>query len=253
MNDAAAAAEGSPHYPRILSFTWHPDDKHVDEARLKVLERYKTSGLSGDEWRFNYAIELVYKGEVFAHCGVGGDPVYAAIELARAVSIGWGELEMDQRWEVKIPRNLGEVCCQPGCAEKATRFYRMREKYSRGCWFKAPNDGYSPDHRAFCSRHARRGDCGLDDADANYVDVTDGIAYLAEVIAQPGKVHTIETKSALMSFKARTDGRFDVVIKLLAGAPEGVDPMTSSVKKYHEAVLDAATILSTKKAEEPAT
>ncbi len=40
------------------------DFESFDEIRLKVVPRYKTSGLSGDEWRTGVLIEFMFKGQV---------------------------------------------------------------------------------------------------------------------------------------------------------------------------------------------
>ena len=42
----------------------HPDDEIYDEIHITCQERYKTSGLSGDEWRFGWRVEFKFKGQV---------------------------------------------------------------------------------------------------------------------------------------------------------------------------------------------
>lgn len=42
----------------------HPDDERFDEIHISVVERWKESELSGDEWRFSYLAEIKRKGEI---------------------------------------------------------------------------------------------------------------------------------------------------------------------------------------------
>ncbi len=154
----------------------HPKDPFVDDGQIKIVERYKTSGLSGDEWRFSVRIELLRKGKVVAYRDVNGMD-FAAIEMARALNIGVGELEMEDYWNVVSRDEMpGDgFCCQPGCPNTATRTYVMKKLYDRSCSFKKDNgssyEGAPLECREFCDDHGQRGDCGLDDANANYVCV----------------------------------------------------------------------------------
>jgi hypothetical protein len=40
-----------------------PDAQAFDEVRIKTVPRYKTSGLSGDEWRISATIQLMLSGQ----------------------------------------------------------------------------------------------------------------------------------------------------------------------------------------------
>lgn len=51
--------------------TRHPDDPFIDSVRIQIVERYKTSGISGDEWRFSYVVEMIRKGACVASKAVG--------------------------------------------------------------------------------------------------------------------------------------------------------------------------------------
>ena len=46
MSAPISPLKNPPHFER------HPDDEWYDEVRIVTVPRYKTSGLSGDEWRF---------------------------------------------------------------------------------------------------------------------------------------------------------------------------------------------------------
>lgn len=151
--------------------TRHPRDPFYDKTRIRIVERYKTSGLSGDEWRFSFVVEIFRKGTLVASKTVN-DMEYAAVMLAAAVHMDLDELGHDG-WDVleweQIP-NAG-ICCQPGCSKKATRKYVMKELFDRSCSFNKPNKPLLERiyGREFCDAHGERGDCGLDDANRNYI------------------------------------------------------------------------------------
>lgn len=42
----------------------HEDDDWIDEVRITTVPRYKTSGMSGDEWRFSACVQLWRKGHL---------------------------------------------------------------------------------------------------------------------------------------------------------------------------------------------
>ena len=53
-----------------------------------------------------------------------------------------------------------------GYAEPATIKYQKIADYARDGHRSEP---HRPSFRCFCDRHSTRGDCGLDDADSNYI------------------------------------------------------------------------------------
>jgi hypothetical protein len=70
-------------------------------------------------------------------------------------------------------------CFQPGCSEKATSTYQLKNTYnSEGTPSLAESQRYFPDRktvgliRRFCPLHLRRGDGGLEDADDNYTTIS---------------------------------------------------------------------------------
>lgn len=154
--------------------TRHPRDPFIDGAHIQIMERYKTSGLSGDEWRFSYKVILLRKGMMVASTTVNSME-YATALLACAVQLGWPELDSDPQWQTIPWEDVPDagICCQPGCLNKSTRTYVMKKLYDRQCAFEKPNESMSGwiEAREFCDDHGRRGDGGLDDADHNYVCV----------------------------------------------------------------------------------
>lgn len=139
-----------------------PDAQAFDEIRIRTVPRYKTSGLSGDEWRIHAEVEFYRKGKLIFSEGCRDTKTAAGMLYAwyvRAVDDGKGYFAGD-----------GLTCDQEGCSEPATVRY---EKLASYC-----HDGHKTEcsdvakHRHFCEKHSTRGDCGLDDADANYAQVS---------------------------------------------------------------------------------
>ena len=139
----------------------HRDDELFDEIRITTIPRYKTSGLSGDEWRTSALVEFFRKGEVLFK-----DQRLANLETAVSF-LGYLWIKAG---EELFGSNYDTLCCQPGCSEVAIVIYRLKKTYC--------NEGHEstppfPTFRQFCKRHALRGECGLEDADNNY-DLIEG-------------------------------------------------------------------------------
>jgi len=136
-----------------------PDAQGFDEIRIRTIPRYKTSGMSGDEWRIHAEIEFYRKGIKRHSVGVrdvqtAAGFVYA--EMGRALDNGKGYFAGE-----------GTFCDQEGCAELGTV-----KKYLKKAFCREGHDEQvsTPTYRLFCAEHSRRGDCGLEDADANYTE-----------------------------------------------------------------------------------
>lgn len=134
-----------------------PDAQAFDEIRIITVPRYKTSGLSGDEWRISGKTEFYRKGEL-VHDVWHGNVEYCArlldADLLHAIDDGRA-----------FYAGIEGKCDQEGCSEPPTVKYRIKKNFCR--------EGHETDPpwittRSFCQRHSRRGDCGLDDADINY-------------------------------------------------------------------------------------
>jgi len=137
----------------------HRDFEVFDEIQLKVVPRYKTSELSGDEWRTSVRVTLSFKGAVVTTKCFGD--MDSAIRMFGATTV------TDQIPD--IVRKLEETKCdQPGCSEDAVSRYRLKQQFSRNGHRLDPSDQYGTCYRQFCSRHLRRGDGGREDSDDNY-------------------------------------------------------------------------------------
>lgn len=134
-----------------------PDAQAFDRVEISTVPRYKTSGLSGDEWRISASIKFYRKG-VLVH-------ELATRNVASACHhLGWHH---DHAVDEGKGYFAGEAttCDQEGCAEPATVWYRKTADYCREGHKAEP---HWPTYRQFCERHKTRGDCALDDADRNY-------------------------------------------------------------------------------------
>ena len=157
----------------IRSLT-HKKDPFIDETRIALVEHYKTSDVSGSEWRYRYHIQLFRKGTLIASSDALSMNM-ATIRVAAAVQTNFDDLAMNKDWRTiqrsEIP---GEgICCQPGCPDKSTRHYVFKNLYDSQCIFKKTNEpnefnGCLYGHE-FCDRHGQRGDQQPDDSNDNYV------------------------------------------------------------------------------------
>lgn len=156
---------------KSVQFERHEDDEFYDEVRLRVVERWKESELSGDEWRFSYVVEFCRKGQVLIQRG------FSRLEwaLAHVPSIPLNDLSYGADEEHQdVARELTKytLCFQPGCTNDATREFRLLKLFTPRSGVEMPASDYY-DHRVrYCDRHAEnRGDCGLMDSDSNLVEV----------------------------------------------------------------------------------
>jgi len=138
-----------------------PDAQAFDEIRIVTVPRYKTSGMSGDEWRISARFEFWRKGtkihEAF-YRDIETALAFGGSEYHRAIDDGKGFFAGE-----------GEICDQEGCAEKATVTYRVLAEYCRDHPHEHRRElNDETVIRKFCARHSRRGDAGFDDADSNY-------------------------------------------------------------------------------------
>jgi hypothetical protein len=144
----------------MKSCALRPDAQAFDEIRIVTVPRYKTSGLSGDEWRIHAEAQFFRKGRLIFSEGCRNVETacsFVAFWHARACDDGKAYFAGD-----------GVTCDQEGCHEPATVRYGRRFDY---CQAGHKNTVFeSSAYRHFCERHKTRGDCGLDDADANYVE-----------------------------------------------------------------------------------
>lgn len=148
-------------------FARKPDAQGFDEVRITTVPIFKTSGLSGDEWRISGKCQLLRKGKVvheFSMANVENCCNALGFHVMRAGDDG------------KFFYGGGEdgKCDQEGCSEDATTLYRVKNKYCNKPYEHEPTSANGL-HRGFCPRHAKRGDSSYDDSDSNYELITGSI------------------------------------------------------------------------------
>lgn len=150
---------GKPWYER------HEDDEYFDEIVIRTVPRWKTSGMSGDEWRVSAHVTVKRKGHTILETS------FNKIRTAVAILPGLLLTMFEQEHVTRLPDSLDEsLCFQPGCDKPAVSVYRLKHDY---CPSGQKHDLHSETRLAFCQTHLERGDCGLKDADDNY-DVVSG-------------------------------------------------------------------------------
>jgi|HubBroStandDraft_4_1064222.scaffolds.fasta_scaffold39605_4 hypothetical protein len=144
----------------------HPDFESFDRITLEVEPRWKTSGLSGDEWRFSVKVSFWFKGEV-VHEHHNGNMRSAILMLGAAF--------LDRQSPIPdrvLALEEAGLCDQPACCLRATARYYLKEHFaSNGDRLDQSDRQWARHYRQFCDLHATRGDCSRSDSDANYTRV----------------------------------------------------------------------------------
>ena len=143
----------------------HPDDQGIDRIELQVVPRFKTSGLSGDEWRVSARILFFRKGEL------AGEKSFSTLEYAvNALPYLWMN-RPDWGLFALFDGDRGGKCQQAGCVEPAEVTYQLKQEFSDRGDGPLPPSGLNY-VRKFCSAHAIRGNADREDADDNYERVS---------------------------------------------------------------------------------
>ena len=139
------------------------DFEMVDEIRISIVPRYKTSGMSGDEWRQHTRIEFMFKGEVIHEAGL--NRMEGAI-----MALGREYLACSDNGMTDAMMKLDDKKCdQPSCQNDAVaRFAIKRHTATDGSWLAEDEMSHHRWYRKFCKVHLRRGDCSREDCDDNY-------------------------------------------------------------------------------------
>lgn len=149
-----------------------PDYQSFDEVRIVTVPRFKTSGLSGDEWRISANIQFIKKGIVVAERAF--NKVETAIELLPMMRVEWAEMGQDEVKDARKKIDSEQFCDQEGCNEKATVFYEMEHRDCSRCGSRKmveDNKYLGIPYAQFCERHKYRGDSDLQDNDKNYKQI----------------------------------------------------------------------------------
>lgn len=136
------------------------DWEAFDKIELEVVPRYKTSEMSGDEWRTGVAIRFFHKGHL-VHEDFRTGMQYAIMMLA----------DIWVKAQEPIPEEVIQIeqdrCDQPGC-KKSWGFKRFLKRIATNEGWLDPENTSFRYFRRFCADHLKRGDCGLEDNDQNY-------------------------------------------------------------------------------------
>lgn len=150
----------------MTSYKPHEDDSRYDYIELKSVERWKESELSGDEWRFSFVALFYKKGFVLKRLG-GLNMMDLISEVGSVRDRGNSG---DDPELLEAAGDLNRFCFQPACIELATIEYRLTD-----AWCRHGNKEYTYTgrdiRRRYCNKHKGRGDCALEDSDANYTTV----------------------------------------------------------------------------------
>jgi len=140
----------------------HPDDEGIDRIEIQMVPRFKTSGLSGSEWRVSAFIRLFRKGEM----------VYEKQHGALANAVAFLPHLLNTACEHVDKPLWGETskCYQVSCPAEGKHKRYLKQQYS------SHGEGPLPElffnrFRRFCDKHLHRGDGDLEDADINYTEV----------------------------------------------------------------------------------
>lgn len=155
--EATLLAQPKPYRAR------RPDHQDYDEIVIRTEPRYKTSSFSGNEWRISATATILRKGKKIAEYDASTVP-----ELLQEVSRRVFKRKFQ---EASLGLDTSEFCDQEGCKEPFTRTYKMLQEQSHGPRCSHLQDPFQPTVRKFCERHAKRGDCGLEDQDRNYEQI----------------------------------------------------------------------------------
>lgn len=142
----------------------HRDSGWYDRVELDIVPRYKTSGLSGDEWRTSVRARWYFKGLLVGEEFFGRDIDRALSYLPHVIAVA-SDNGASSEWLAHEKKK----CDQPGCSDDAVARFKIKRHTSECGEYLHPDETqYSDSFRQFCKQHLRRGDCGREDADDNY-------------------------------------------------------------------------------------
>ena len=153
-----------PHHKRLSDWEWY------DRIEFKVIPRYKTSGLSGDEWRQHVEVTFFHKGTEVRSFGCHDMSI--ALALASGRMVEWSDEGVP---DVILKMESDGICDQPSCAKPSVGRLLIKEAFGgRGEKLHPDDYGHRNGYRQFCRTHIRRGDCSREDCDDNY-EPLDGV------------------------------------------------------------------------------
>ena len=143
---------------------WHkrlPDWEPFDRITMEIVPRYKTSDLSGDEWRQSVKVSFWFKGNIIREYTTSSMK-YAILCLGKEWASLLGPFPEAVIESEKI------LCDHPSCIDTAVNKYLIKQEFSSVGEKLDPSDRYGQVYRQFCDKHSQRGDCSREDSDDNY-------------------------------------------------------------------------------------
>lgn len=185
-------------------------DEIIDEITIKIVPRFKSSEMSGDEWRTSARVTIKRKGKVIHQRGYRD--IDAALKLLPALLIEGFEMG-----EFDLPNSGTDgLCMQPGCPEKATTTLVVKHKYYDG--YQLPDEDCIPGSmktRVFCDQHAYRGDSDYNDRDENYIvksgidpnkgNIPDAVISIPDTVFIDGRNIDLESPEGANELKSLLD------------------------------------------------
>lgn len=162
--------DDSVSVPDFRSQLWHlrvRDFEWFDRVTMEVVPRYKTSGMSGDEWRQHGEVVCTFKG--FEVLRFGARDMTAAMAMLPGKAIARGDEGVDNGF---IARERA-TCDQPSCQNEPVVWLKPKRLTARDGSYLDMADQHLQHYRQFCSTHKTRGDCAREDADENYETIPD--------------------------------------------------------------------------------
>jgi hypothetical protein len=188
------------HY-HVDTVVYTTSGQKVPILKITTVPRFKTSGLSGDEWRISAQLSIQdgdrklisdhshsirdmatklsmlsaktptvawdkYPGVMRLYLKGSKVLEYSHPSLrSLACSLGWILLlgGEDPNWSAP---DLKNVCDQPGCSSEASEFYKVKHLYHERT--PLPENPYHDNYVKFCQDHKVRGDSSFEDCDENY-------------------------------------------------------------------------------------
>ena len=149
-----------------------PNYQLHDEVRIVTLPRFKSSAVSGSEWRIRARVELLYKGVVqyTSECASVDEALRDMPLIVDRACTSY--MTPTSRFHGNHDHvDDGEPRCdQEGCAALATCAYRVLHTPCKACGAHDTDSLHlmGPRMRYFCARHSYRGEGYLDDTQSNY-------------------------------------------------------------------------------------
>lgn len=145
---------------------WHHRHRHFepyDRIELDVVPRFKSSGLSGDEWRTSVRVRFYFKGEVVHTTSFHNMQIALAMLPAEHIR----QCEPIKERVIELEQHERR-CDQPGCSAPSFAAFRVRRLFSPGGdLLDASEQLPEPKIMWFCLEHMERGNADREDCEKN--------------------------------------------------------------------------------------